>query len=41
MTPVEQMDTASVLNYQIQKLPNAMVSWNESIEPSIGGLELH
>jgi hypothetical protein len=42
MIHVEQMETISSLNSQVQELSNAMVRWNESFKPTklnIGGLE--
>jgi protease II len=41
MTHVKQMDTTSSLNSRVQELPNAMIRWNVSFKPSMGGLEQH
>jgi hypothetical protein len=41
MTHVEQMETTSSVNSQVQELPGAMVRWNESFKPSMGRLEQH
>jgi hypothetical protein len=41
MTHVEQKDTLSSLNSQVQELPNSTVRWNVSFELSIRGLERH
>jgi hypothetical protein len=41
MTHLEQMDTTSSLNSKVQEPPNLMVRWNETLKPSMGGLERH
>jgi hypothetical protein len=41
MTHVEQMDTTSSLNSQVQELPNIITRWNESFKPFMGRLEQH
>jgi hypothetical protein len=41
MTHVEQMDTTSSLNSQVQELSNAMLKQNECVKTFMRGLERH
>jgi hypothetical protein len=41
MNIVEEMNIISTLNSQVKELPDAMLRWNVSFKPSMGGLEEH